>query len=73
MEHPSRFLQLLPVEVEFRPLASTIPLFDFHTAWHRDNQSGLLDAFLEMIREHVRAEAVSSSFSPSVAQQKRRR
>jgi DNA-binding transcriptional LysR family regulator len=53
---PEAFHQLLPIEVEFRPLTSTIPPFDFHIAWHRDNQSSLLHAFLEMMRGHVRAE-----------------
>jgi hypothetical protein len=54
---PETFRKLLSVEIEFRPLASTIPAFDFHIAWHRDNESSLLYAFLEMAREHVRAEA----------------
>ena len=54
---PETFRKLLSVEIEFRPLASTIPAFDFHIAWHRDNESSLLHAFLEMAREHVRAEA----------------
>jgi DNA-binding transcriptional LysR family regulator len=49
--------RMLSVEVEFRPLASTIPSFDFHIAWHRDNQSSVLHVFLEMMRKHVRAEA----------------
>jgi DNA-binding transcriptional LysR family regulator len=53
---PEAFRQLLPVEVEFRPLASTISPFDFHIAWHRDNQSSVLRAFLETMRAHVRAE-----------------
>ena len=53
---PETFRKLLSVEVEFRPLASTAPVFDFHIAWHRDNQSSVLKAFLEMMREHVRAE-----------------
>jgi DNA-binding transcriptional LysR family regulator len=54
---PETFRQLLSVEVEFRPLASSIPAFDFHIAWHRDNQSSVLHAFLEMMRKHARAEA----------------
>jgi DNA-binding transcriptional LysR family regulator len=54
---PETFRKLLSVEVEFRPLLSTIPPFDFHIAWHRDNQSSVLHAFLEMMREHMCAEA----------------
>ena len=54
---PEMFRNFLSEEIVFRPLASTIPAFDFHIAWRRDNQSSLLHAFLEMTREHVRAEA----------------
>ena len=54
---PEMFRKLLSEEVVFRPLASTIPAFEFHIAWRRDNESNLLHAFLEMTREHVRAEA----------------
>jgi len=54
---PETFRRLLSVEIEFRPLASNIPPFDFHIAWHRDNQSGVLHAFLELMKEQVRAEA----------------
>jgi DNA-binding transcriptional LysR family regulator len=54
---PGTFQQLLPVEVEFRPLRPGIPTFDFHIAWRRDNQSSVLHAFLEMLREHAHAEA----------------
>jgi DNA-binding transcriptional LysR family regulator len=54
---PETFQQILPVEVEFRPLRPSIPTFDFHVAWRRDNQSTVLHAFLEMLREHTRAEA----------------
>jgi DNA-binding transcriptional LysR family regulator len=53
---PETFRKLLSVEIEFRPLASTIPSFDLQIAWHRDNQSRVLHAFLEMLREHMRAE-----------------
>jgi hypothetical protein len=31
--------------------------YDFHIAWRRDNQSSVLHAFLEMLREHAHAEA----------------
>jgi len=54
---PETFQQILPVEVEFRPLRPSIPTFDFHIAWRRDNQSTLLHAFLELLRKHARAEA----------------
>lgn len=54
---PEAFRTLLSVEIEIRPLASTIPRFDFHIAWHRDNQTSVLHAFLETMRDHVRAEA----------------
>jgi DNA-binding transcriptional LysR family regulator len=54
---PETFRQILPVEVEFRPLRPSIPTFDFHIAWRRDNQSSVLHAFLKMLREHARAEA----------------
>ena len=54
---PEAFRKLLSVEIEIRPLASTIPRFDFHIAWHRDNQASVLHAFLETMREQVRAEA----------------
>jgi DNA-binding transcriptional LysR family regulator len=54
---PETFQQILPVEVEFRPFRPSIPTFDFHIAWRRDNQSSVLLAFLEMLREHAHAEA----------------
>jgi hypothetical protein len=54
---PETFQQILPVAVEFRPLRPSIPTFDFHIAWRRDNQSSVLHAFLEMLREHAHAEA----------------
>ena len=54
---PEAFRKLLSVEIEIRTLASTIPRFDFHIAWHRDNQTSVLHAFLETMREQVRAEA----------------
>jgi DNA-binding transcriptional LysR family regulator len=54
---PETFQQILPVEVEFRPFRPSIPTFDFHIAWRRDNQSSVLHAFLEMLREHAHAEA----------------
>ena len=54
---PETFRQILPVEVEFRPLRPSIPTFDFHIAWRRDNQSSVLHAFLEMLRKHAHAEA----------------
>jgi DNA-binding transcriptional LysR family regulator len=54
---PETFQQILPVEVEFRPLRPSIPTFDIHIAWRRDNQSIVLQAFLEMLRKHAHAEA----------------
>jgi DNA-binding transcriptional LysR family regulator len=54
---PETFQQILPVEVEFRPLRPSIPTFDFHIAWRRDNQSSVLHSFLEMLRKHAHAEA----------------
>ena len=53
---PETFQQILPVEVEFRPLRPGIPTFDFHIASRRDNQSTVLHAFLEMLRENAHAE-----------------
>jgi DNA-binding transcriptional LysR family regulator len=55
---PETFQQILPVQVEFRPLRPSIPTFDFHIAWRRDNQSRVLHAFLEMLRKHAHAEAI---------------
>jgi DNA-binding transcriptional LysR family regulator len=52
---PETFQQILPVEIEFRSLRLSIPTFDFHIAWRRDNQSTLLHAFLELLRKHARA------------------
>jgi DNA-binding transcriptional LysR family regulator len=52
---PETFQQILPAEVEFRSLRPSIPTFDFHIAWRRDNQSTLLHAFLELLRKHARA------------------
>src|SRR5258708_10077671 len=54
---PDTFQRILPVEIEFRPLRPSIPTFDFHIAWLRDNRSSLLHAFLEMLREQAHAEA----------------
>jgi DNA-binding transcriptional LysR family regulator len=54
---PETFQQILPVEVEFRPLQPSIPTFDFHIAWRRDNRSTVLHAFLELLRKHTVAEA----------------
>jgi DNA-binding transcriptional LysR family regulator len=54
---PGTFQRILPVEIEFRPLRPSIPTFDFHIAWRRDNQSSVLHPFLEMLREHAQAEA----------------
>jgi DNA-binding transcriptional LysR family regulator len=36
-------------EVEFRPLRSDLPKFDFHVAWRRDDSSPALRHFIEMI------------------------
>jgi DNA-binding transcriptional LysR family regulator len=52
---PETFQQILPVEVEFRSLRPSIPTFDFHIAWRRDNQSTLLRVFLDLLRKHARA------------------
>jgi DNA-binding transcriptional LysR family regulator len=54
---PETFQQILPVEVQFRPFRPSIPTFDFHMAWRRDNQTPVLRAFLEMLRKHAQAEA----------------
>jgi DNA-binding transcriptional LysR family regulator len=54
---PETFQRILAVEIEFRRLRPSIPTFDFHIAWRRDNQSPVLHAFLEMLREHAQAEA----------------
>ena len=61
---PETFQQILPVAVEFRPLRPSIPTFDFHIAWRRDNQSSVLHAFLEMLREHAHAEAKGPEKTP---------
>ena len=50
---PETFRQILPVEVEFRPLQPAIPAFDFYIAWHRDNQSTVLHAFLEVLKKQI--------------------
>ncbi len=52
---PETFQHILPVAVEFRPLRPSIPTFDFHIAWRRDNQSTVLHAFLEMVRQNAHA------------------
>jgi DNA-binding transcriptional LysR family regulator len=57
---PEMFQQMLPVEVEFRPLVPKLPPLQFHVAWRRDNQSSPLRAFLEMLRDHLRAEPKAS-------------
>jgi hypothetical protein len=38
-------------------LQPSIPTFDFHIAWRRDNRSTVLHAFLELLRKHTLAEA----------------
>jgi DNA-binding transcriptional LysR family regulator len=53
---PETFKQLLSIEVEFRPLATDLPPLEFYIAWRRDNQSPLLRAFLETLREQLKAE-----------------
>jgi DNA-binding transcriptional LysR family regulator len=50
---PETFRQILPVEVEFRPVWPAIPTFDFYIAWRRDNQSTVLHAFLEVLKKHM--------------------
>ena len=52
---PETFQRILPVEIEFRRLRPSIPTFDFHIAWRRDNQSSVLHAFLEMVRQNAHA------------------
>jgi DNA-binding transcriptional LysR family regulator len=54
---PETFRQILSIAVEFRPLRPNIPTFDMQMAWRRDNQSPVLHAFLEMLREHAQADA----------------
>jgi DNA-binding transcriptional LysR family regulator len=53
---PETFQRILAIEVEFRSLRPSIPTFDFYIAWRRDNQSTVLHAFLEMLRERTRSE-----------------
>ena len=60
---PDTFQRLLAIEVEFRPLAPNPPQLEFHIAWHRDNQSPPLQAFLKILREQVQAELLR--FDPS--------
>jgi len=50
------------VEVAFRPFRPSVPTFDFHIAWRRDNQSSVLNAFLEMLRDHAQAEAPTFNY-----------
>ena len=54
---PETFRQILPVEVEFRPLRPTVLTFDFYIAWRRDNQSTVLQAFLEVLKKHMRVDS----------------
>jgi DNA-binding transcriptional LysR family regulator len=56
---PETFRQILSIAVEFRPLRPNIPTFDMQLAWRRDNQSPVLHAFLEMLREQAQAERAS--------------
>jgi DNA-binding transcriptional LysR family regulator len=53
---PETFRQILSIAVEFRPLRPNVPTLDMQVAWRRDNQSPVLHAFLEMLREHAQAE-----------------
>jgi DNA-binding transcriptional LysR family regulator len=53
---PETFQRILPVEVEFRSLRPSSPTFELYIAWRRDNQSTVLHAFLEMLRERMRSE-----------------
>jgi DNA-binding transcriptional LysR family regulator len=50
---PETFRQIMPVEVEFRPLRPAIPTVDFYIAWRRDNQSTVLHAFLEVLKKQM--------------------
>lgn len=47
---PETFRQLLSIEVEFRPVSPAPPPLEFHIAWHRQNDSPALRAFLEILR-----------------------
>lgn len=51
---PDVLKQLLSIEVAFRPLAPQPPLLEFHIGWHRQNNSPLLLAFLEILRAELR-------------------
>ena len=62
---PDTFQRLLAIEVEFRPLAPNPPQLEFHIAWHRDNQSPSLQAFLKILREQLRAELGTPRRTPA--------
>lgn len=48
---PEVLQEFLKINVEFRPLPSSLPRFEFHVAWRRDNPSASLGTFLEILRE----------------------
>jgi len=50
---PETLKQILPIEVEFRPLFPQPPPLEFHIAWRRDNSSPLLQAFLQILHRHM--------------------
>jgi hypothetical protein len=64
---PDTFQRLLAIEVEFRPLAPNPSQLEFHIAWHRDNQSPSVQAFLKILREQVQAELGTTDRTPETA------
>lgn len=52
---PDVLQRFLNIEVEFRPLPSSLPRFEFHAAWRRDNSSPTLRTFLAILREERQA------------------
>ncbi|MGA2052207.1 MAG: LysR substrate-binding domain-containing protein [Opitutales bacterium] len=53
---PEMVRHYMPLEVEFRPLPSSLPKFEFQIVRRRDNTSPVLKAFLEMLHAQLRAE-----------------
>lgn len=52
---PEVLQQFLKIDVEYRPLPASLPRFEFHVAWRRENPSPSLKAFLEILREERRS------------------
>ena len=48
---PEVLQQFLRIEVEYRPLPSSLPRFEFHVAWRQENPSASLKTFLAILRE----------------------